>query len=153
LVDHLHHGIIVVDPPPGVGDLEDLAVTARLLVGTLDRRPFRGAAVVKGPPIAADLPRRAPGERAVQRDLFARRDQVVWSRHGDDFWPVLAEVSLPEERVSVLDAPLAGGLLCLDVEVQVRPAAAAPLLAQHADLLPRLDALSWLDRLVDGFQV
>src|SRR5262249_21131642 len=129
-VEDLHDGKIVVDVSPGVRDLEDLAVTAGPLVGALDRGPFRGAAVVKGPLVAGDLPGRAPGARAVQRDLFADRDQVVRPRDGDDLGPVLALVSLPEERVSVLDAPLAGGLLGLDVEMEVRPAAAAPLLAQ-----------------------
>src|SRR5262249_33293089 len=90
---------------------------------------------------------------AVQRELLARRDEVVRPRDGDDLRFVLAAVRLPEEGVRVLDAPLAGGLFRLDVEVQVRPAAAAPLLAEHPDLLARLDALVRPDGLVYGFQV
>ena len=74
-------------------------------------------------------------------------------RDRDDLRFVLALVRFPQERVGVLDAPLAGGLPGLDVEVQMRPAAAAPLLAEHADLLPRLDASPRLHALVDRFQV
>ena len=74
-------------------------------------------------------------------------------RHGDDLRFVLAPVGLPEEGVGLLDAPLAGRLPALDVEVEVRPAAARALLAEHADLLARPDPPPRADRRVDRLQV
>src|SRR5262249_14710448 len=66
---------------------------------------------------------------------------------------VLALVRLPKEGVRILDAPPAGRLPGLDVEVQVGPPTAAAFLAENADLLPRLDARAGLDGVGDRFQV
>src|SRR5262249_10335479 len=152
-VEDLHDGKVVIDPPLRISDLEDFAVTAGLMVGTLDRYSFGAAAVAKGPLIARDLARSAPGTRAVQRDLLAYRDQMVGSRNGDKLRFVLSTVGLPEEGICILDTPLAGGLFGLDVEVEMRPAAAAALFPQHTDRLSSFHALAWLDGLLDGFQV
>src|SRR5262249_44756460 len=127
LIEDLHDGKIIVDPSLRIGDLEDFAVTAGLLIGALDRRSFRALAVTEGPMVARDLAGRAPGTRAVQGDLLARRDQVVGPGQGNELRPVLPLIGLPEERIRALNSPLAGGLFCLDVEMEVRPAAATAL--------------------------
>src|SRR5207249_464364 len=66
---------------------------------------------------------------------------------------MLPLVSLPKECITFLNAPLAGGLLRLDVEVKMRPAAAAAFFAEHSDLLPLLDPVSRTDRGVNRLQV
>src|ERR1700687_3400063 len=78
---------------------------------------------------------------------------MVGSGHCDEMRLMLPLVSLPKKSITFLNAPLAGGLLRLDVEVEMRPAAAAAFLTEHPELLSLLDVISGTDRGVDGLQV
>src|SRR5438876_9467048 len=62
-------------------------------------------------------------------------------------------VCFPQKRIGILDAPFAGRLERLDVEMQMRPTAAAPFLAQNADLLAGFDSFARLNALVDGLEM
>src|SRR5262245_42624182 len=95
LVEDLHRREIVVDSCVGVRHLEDFAVTPGLLISALDLRSLRRAAVAKGPIVAGDLAVSAPGPRAVQGGLPARRDQMVRSGDGNKLRLMLADVRLP----------------------------------------------------------
>src|SRR5262249_30327422 len=148
-----HHGEVVVHATLRVDDLQDLAVFPRPVVSPFHARSGRDGPVGERPLEAADLAPRAPGAGAVQDHLLAGPDQMVRPRDGDDPRPVLAPVGLPEEGVSLLDAPLAGRVPALDVEVEVRPAAARALLAEDADLLAHPDPLAGADRRVDRLEV
>src|SRR5262249_28078684 len=144
-VDHLHDREVVVNPAARVGDLEDLAIASGFLVHPFGRRAVNSRAVVEGPLVAGNRPSGAPGARAADRYLLASRDQEVRAGDSNHLRLVLALVRLPKEGVRILDAPPAGRLPGLDVEVQVGPPTAAAFLAENADLLPRLDARAGLD--------
>src|SRR5262245_57487482 len=73
--------------------------------------------------------------------------------HGDDFRHVLALVSFPQKRVALLNAPLPRRLAARDVEVQMRPAAAASFLAKHTDLLSHADLRTGPHRRIDDLQM
>src|SRR5207245_1177946 len=120
-----------------IDDLENLAVLSRVCIGVLYPRPLGGRAIGEGPLEAFDLPG-TPGARAIQSYLVSLPGDAVRPRHGENLWFVLAEVGFPEERVAVLDAPPAGGLHALDVEVKVGVTAAATFLAQQSDPLSHL---------------
>src|SRR5712692_11669294 len=78
---------------------------------------------------------------------------MVGSGHCDEMRLMLPLVSLPKKSITFLNAPLAGGLLRLDVKVEMRSAAAAAFFTKHSDLLSLLDALSGTHRGVNGLQV
>src|SRR5262245_16665196 len=65
--------------------------------------------------------------------------------YGQYLWFRLAHVGLPEKGVALVDPPLARRLAAGNVEMQVRPAAAAAFLAQQADALAHLDLRAGLD--------
>src|SRR4030095_5741165 len=67
--------------------------------------------------------------------------------------PMLSHIALPKKRVGVLDAPFAGRLMRLDVEVEMRPATTAPFLAQHTQFVAGLDRFAWMDRGIDGVKM
>src|SRR5262249_29397156 len=146
LVNDLHHGEVVIDPPLGIRNLEDHAVTAGAIVCALRQRSRRGAAVAQGPFVARDLTRGAPRACAVQHHLFPYRGEVVRPRSRHELRRVFPLVGLPEEGVSLQDTPFARRLPALDVKMEMRPAAAAPLLAEYAQLLSHLDPLPRADR-------
>ena len=52
---------------------------------------------------------------------------------GDQVRFVLPQICFPQNGETFLRAPFAGRLAALDLEVQMRPAAAAAFLAQQAD--------------------
>src|SRR4029453_4830904 len=133
--------------------LEHFAVAAGPLVCPAHRFALGGPAVGKRPFVAADPARAAPGPGAVEHRRLTGSEQVVRPRDGNQRWPVLLLICLPDECVPVHDAPLAGGLFGLDVEVQVGPPAAAALFAEDADPLAALHALAGTDRLVDRLEV
>src|SRR5438309_123791 len=66
---------------------------------------------------------------------------------------VLTEIRFPQERVSLLRTPLAGGLPADDLEMKMRPTTAATLLAEHPQLLSHLDGRPWPHRAVDRLHV
>src|SRR6516162_7794431 len=153
LCQHVDYGKIVIDAAASLGDLQDLAVDPGLGVDALERDPRCLRTVGEAPIVSYDLAILGPRSAAVERDLFIDRGEMVWPRHGEELGPILLLIRLPKKGVSLNDAPLAGGLLARDVEVQVRPAAAAPLLAEQADELSHLDLGAGLDQIGDRVQM
>ena len=138
-VHDLNDGEIICGIAFAVGDLQDFAVGAGLVVGALDGWPGGVAAVGESPRVAGDLAVAGPGSRPIQGHGLAAMDEVMRPGGGDDLRFVLALISVPEEGIAFLGAPCAGGLPALDLEMQMRPATAAALLAQQAEGLGELD--------------
>src|SRR5262249_44155297 len=107
------------------------AVHARLLVRLFRRRADRLSPFRERPFV---LEIAAPGPRPVERHFLARPDQMMGPRDRDQLGSPLALIRLPEEGVPLFDPPFAGGLPLRDVEMKVRPSAAAAFLPQDADL-------------------
>src|SRR5581483_11294842 len=105
---------VVVDAAGAVGDLEDLTVDPGPRVGALHRRAAGRRPVGEGPVVAGDLAVGGPRAAAVERDLVAGRGELVRAGDGEQARAVLALVGLPEEGVTLDDAPLARGLLAGD---------------------------------------
>src|SRR5688500_1355518 len=78
---------------------------------------------------------------------------MMWACDSETFRFVFANVSFPEERVRILDAPFAGRLKGFDVEMQMSPAAAAPLFPENTDFFASLDFFAGLDGFVDRLEV
>src|SRR5436190_23012739 len=76
-------------------------------------------------------------------------------RSGDSDYvrPMLAIIGLPKKGVGVLDAPFSGRLKRFDIEVEMRPTATAPFLAQHTEFVTGLDRFTWMDRRVDRIKM
>ena len=124
---------IVIDQPGCIGDLQNLAVNARLRVRPLQRRAASRLPIGASPFEFGNLPRRRPRTAAVEHDLLAQRHKMMRPRHRDQLRLPLVQVRFPQKRVAVDDAPFARRLLAADIEMQVRPAAAAAFLAQQPD--------------------
>src|SRR5262245_23269811 len=124
-IDDVNEREIVIDQAGRIGDLENLAVNARLGIGTFELFALRSLAVGAGPFVLRDLARRRPRFAAVEDDLLAQRNEMMRPGDGDQFWLPLLKIGFPEKRVAIDDAPFARRLLAADVEVQMRPAAAA----------------------------
>ena len=73
---------------------------------------------------------------------FIGVNEMMRSGHGDDLRAVLLLVCLPDECITILCAPHPRGLTALDIEVQMRPAAAGALLADEPDALAHLHAFA-----------
>src|SRR5207244_6368079 len=67
--------------------------------------------------------------------------------------PILTEIRLPEEAVAINDSPFPRRLTAGNVEMQVRPAAAAALLAQQTEPLAHPDGLPRPHLRIDGLQM
>src|SRR5205807_5684581 len=80
-------------------------------------------------------------------------DQVMRPGDGQELRPILLQIRLPEKAIAVNDSPFPRRLTASNVEVQVRPAAAAALLAQEAEPLAHLDSLSRPHLRIDGLQM
>src|SRR5688500_18763277 len=73
--------------------------------------------------------------------------------HGNHLRLELPQVRFPEVGVPLFGPPAPGWLAALDLEVQMGPAAAAPLLAERADAIAQLEVPSRLHSLVDFLQM
>ncbi len=74
-------------------------------------------------------------------------------RHSNDVRIMFVNICFPKKKVGILDAPFAGGLERLDVEMQMRPAAAASFLSEDADLLASFDLFARLNGIVDRLEM
>src|SRR6478736_5222750 len=73
--------------------------------------------------------------------------------HGDELGFSLLKICFPQEGIAVDDAPLSGGLTTAEIEMQMRPAAAAAFFAEDADGVAHFQTLAELDIGGDRFQV
>ena len=80
--------------------------------------------------MSRDRARSAPGACPIEQNLLADLDQVVRPGNGEHPGMMLAQVGFPEERVALLSPPSARRLPADDLEMEVRPAAAASFLAE-----------------------
>src|SRR5713101_809397 len=78
---------------------------------------------------------------------------MVGSGHCDEMRLMLPLVSLPKKSITFLNAPLAGGLLRLDVKVEMRPAATSAFFTEYSNLLSLLNVVSGTDGGINGLQV
>src|SRR5438874_3199050 len=74
-------------------------------------------------------------------------------RHSNDVRIMFMNICFPKKSVGILDAPFAGRLERLDVEMQMRPAAAASFLSEDADLLASFDLFARLNGVVDRLEM
>src|SRR6266849_1753299 len=73
--------------------------------------------------------------------------------HRHDLGRVLPLIRLPEERITLLNAPQPGRLAAGDIVVQMRPAAAPAFLPQHADFLTQADLRAGPHGRIDDLQM
>src|SRR5262245_33828276 len=73
--------------------------------------------------------------------------------HRDDFGSKLALIGIPQERVTLLDAPQSGRLAARDVEMQMRPPSTAAFLAKHTNFLPYADWRTGAHRGINGLEM
>src|SRR6516165_12017456 len=73
----------------------------------------------------------------------------MWPGHRLNLRLILVPIGLPQERVRGLRSPLSRRLPALDLEVQVRPAAAGPFFAEQTHAISFLNHSSGDDSRVD----
>ena len=145
-VDYINNRKIVSEIPGRVRYFHNLAVFTCSFIDPFDITARGFGAVAECPFILGNLPRPAPALRSIKLDRLTCIDQMVRSGRCNNLRAVLLLVRLPDEGVSVLSAPHARGLTALDIEMQMRPAAAAAFFADQADALPHLHAFAGNNR-------
>ena len=78
---------------------------------------------------------------------------MVGTSDCDERWLILLQVRFPKIGVALFGTPLTGRLATLDFEVQMRPASAAPLLAQQAKAISHFHDTAKDNIFVELFQV
>ena len=147
-----HQREVVVGVPCVVRHRENLAVRARPRISPSHRGAVRRRAVAQRPRERAHALLR-PRARSVERHFSTHLGRAMRPGDGNQRRIVLIAVRLPKERIRVLHAPLARRLHALDVEMQMRPAAAAAVLADVTEALAHLHASTWLQRGIDDVEM